>query len=79
VAAVTGPTPKTSVTVVPAAWTAAVTFFLASRIRMSICRKSSAKSPASSQRAAATASDGAIAPSPCRCNVAIRCRSSGDR
>ena len=32
-AAMTGPTPKTLVTVVPAAWTAAVSFFLVSRIQ----------------------------------------------
>ena len=58
VAAMTGPTPKSSVRVVPDAWTAAASFFLVSRSWASMRRRSSRNSAASSQRAAATAPDG---------------------
>ncbi len=48
-AATTGPTPKTSVRVVPDAATATVSFFLASRIWASMRRRSSTNVAASSQ------------------------------
>jgi hypothetical protein len=54
VAATTGPTPKTSVRVVPEAATAVVSFFFASPIWASIRRRSARNSAASSQRAAST-------------------------
>jgi hypothetical protein len=57
-AAMTGPTPKISVVVVPEAWTAAVSLFFVSLICESMRRRSSRKSAARSQRAASTAPDG---------------------
>jgi hypothetical protein len=59
-AAMTGPTPKISVRLVPAAWTAVVSFFLVWCIAASMPRRSSVNAAASSQRAAATAPDGVI-------------------
>ena len=53
----TGPTPKISVRVVPDAWTAAVSLFLASRIWASMRRRSSRKPSARSRRACPTAPD----------------------
>jgi hypothetical protein len=58
VAAMTGPTPKTPVTVVPDAVTAAASLFLVSRIWASMRRRSPGNSAASSQRAVSTAPDG---------------------
>src|SRR5205814_3341104 len=52
--------PNSLVRLVPAARTAAAVFFLVARIRASMPRRSSVSSAASSQRAAATASAGAI-------------------
>ena len=60
-AAMTGPTPNNPVRLVPAAATAAASFFLVSRIRASMRRRSSSKSAASSQRATSTAPSGLIA------------------
>ena len=54
-AAITGPTPNSPVRLVPAAATAAASFFLVSRIRASMRRRSSTRSAASSQRAVSTA------------------------
>ena len=62
VAAMTGPTPKISVVVVPDVLTATASFFLVSRIWASRRRRSSRNSPASSQRAWATASAGSAFP-----------------
>jgi hypothetical protein len=58
VAATTGPTPNRPVRLVPLAFTAVSSFFLVSRSRASIPRRSSTRAAASSQRAAATASAG---------------------
>jgi len=58
VAAMTGPTPKIWVVVVPEARTATVSRFLVSRIWASMRRRSSRNSAASSQRAASTPPDG---------------------
>ena len=52
-----GPAPNSPVRLVPVAWTAAASFFLVSRIRASMPRRSSRNAAASSQRAAATAPD----------------------
>ncbi len=52
-AAMTGPTPNSPVRLVPAARTAAASFFLVSRIAASTPRRSSVNFAASSQRAAA--------------------------
>jgi len=56
----TGPTPKTSVTVVPDALTATASLILVSRIWVSMRRRPPGNSAASSQRAMATACDGLI-------------------
>ena len=58
VPAITGPTPKTCVRVVPEALTAAASFFLVSRSCPSRWRRSARNSAASSARASATAPDG---------------------
>ena len=60
VAAMTGPTPKTSVRLVPDALTAAASFVRASRRRAPRWRMPASSSAASSQRAWATGSDGLI-------------------
>ena len=52
------PTPKTSVTVVPEARTAAVSLFLVSRSWASMRRRSARNSPASSRSGQPTAPDG---------------------
>jgi hypothetical protein len=62
VAATTGPTPKTSVRVVPEARTAADSLFFASRIWASMWRRSARNSAASWWRAAWTAPAGAACP-----------------
>ena len=59
-AATAGPTPDTSVTVVPEAWTAAASRRLVSRRRASRRRRPARNSPASSRRAAWTAPAGWI-------------------
>jgi hypothetical protein len=56
--AMTGPTPNTSVSVVPEAFTAAASFFFTWPSWASMRRRSSRKSAASSQRATMTAADG---------------------
>jgi hypothetical protein len=56
--AMTGPTPNTSVSVVPEAFTAAASFFFTWLSWASMRRRSSRKSRASSQRASVTAPDG---------------------
>jgi hypothetical protein len=58
VPALTGPMPKTSVTEVPEALTAAASFFLVSRSWASRRRRSARNSAASSWRASSTAPDG---------------------
>jgi len=60
VAAMTGPAPKISVTVVPDALTATASFFLVSRIWASMRRRSPGNAAASSQRARATAPEGSV-------------------
>jgi hypothetical protein len=62
VAAMTGPAPKTSVTLVPDALTAVASFFLTSRRRASRWRMSASSSAASSLRASAAGSAGVIWP-----------------
>jgi len=59
-AAMTGPAPNSPIRLVPASWTAAVSFFLVSRIRASMPHRSSRNAAASSERAASTAPDGVI-------------------
>jgi hypothetical protein len=58
VAAMNGPTPKTSVTVLPEARTATASFFLVSRSWTSMRRMSAVNSAASSRRACRTAPPG---------------------
>jgi hypothetical protein len=60
VAAMTGPTPKTSVRLVPHALTAVASFFFTSRRWASRWRMSASSSAASSQRASATGPAGLI-------------------
>jgi len=59
-AAMTGPAPNSPVRLVPAAATAAASFFLVWRIAAPAPRRSTVSSVASSQRAAATAPAGVI-------------------
>jgi hypothetical protein len=72
-AAMTGPTPNSPVRLVPAAATAVASLFLVSRIWVSMWRRSSVNSAASSRRAASTAPDGVIDAKSCVAWPAVIC------